>query len=88
MASALMGRADITATPGTTLRYQQAVAQGLPLGRIGSLEVRLARDDAEIEAAQRIRYRVFFEETGAHASEAAAASRRRHRRVALRARQQ
>ena len=76
MASALMGRPDIAATPGTTLRYQQAVAQGLPLGRIGSLEVRLARDDAEIEAAQRIRYRVFFEEMGAHASEAAAASRR------------
>ncbi|WP_412050934.1 GNAT family N-acetyltransferase [Hoeflea sp. Naph1] len=35
------------------------------LGRIGSLEVRLAATGAEIEAAQRLRYRVFAEEMGA-----------------------
>ena len=35
------------------------------LGRIGTLEVRLARDEAEIAAAQEVRYRVFFDELGA-----------------------
>jgi len=35
------------------------------LGRIGSLEVRLARSVEEIEAAQAVRYRVFCEELGA-----------------------
>ena len=36
-----------------------------PLGRIGSLEVRLARSAAEIAAAQEVRYRVFYDELGA-----------------------
>ncbi|HEY4191195.1 MAG TPA: GNAT family N-acetyltransferase [Mesorhizobium sp.] len=36
-----------------------------PLGRIGNLEVRLARNEAEIAAAQEVRYRVFYEEMGA-----------------------
>jgi putative hemolysin len=36
-----------------------------PLGRIGSLEVRLARNAAEIAAAQEVRYRVFYDELGA-----------------------
>lgn len=36
-----------------------------PLGRIGSLETRLARNPREVEAAQAIRYRVFAEEMGA-----------------------
>lgn len=35
------------------------------LGRIGSLETRLARTPAEIAAAQSVRYRVFVEEMGA-----------------------
>lgn len=35
------------------------------LGRIGTLEVRLARNEAEIEAAQEIRYRIFYDELGA-----------------------
>jgi putative hemolysin len=35
------------------------------LGRLGDLEVRLARDEAEVRAAQAIRYRVFREEFGA-----------------------
>lgn len=36
-----------------------------PLGRIGTLEVRLARNESEIAAAQEVRYRVFFDELGA-----------------------
>jgi putative hemolysin len=36
-----------------------------PLGRIGTLEVRLARHEDEIAAAQEIRYRVFYDELGA-----------------------
>ena len=32
---------------------------------MGSLEVRLAKNDREIEAAQRLRYKVFYEEMGA-----------------------
>ncbi|PTM97526.1 GNAT family N-acetyltransferase [Mycoplana dimorpha] len=35
------------------------------LGRIGPLETRVARTDAEIDAAQAIRYRVFVQEMGA-----------------------
>ncbi|WP_245295192.1 GNAT family N-acetyltransferase [Manganibacter manganicus] len=38
---------------------------GTALGRIGSLEVRLASSEAEIAAAQEIRYRVFYDELGA-----------------------
>ena len=44
--------------------------------RSGNLGVRLARDAAEIDAVQALRYRVFYEEMGAHADEATAASRR------------
>lgn len=43
----------------------EAVIAGAPLGRIGSLEVRLARNEAEIAAAQEVRYRVFYDELGA-----------------------
>lgn len=39
--------------------------KGATLKRIGSLEVRLARDPSEIAAAQEIRYRVFYDELGA-----------------------
>jgi putative hemolysin len=35
------------------------------LGRIGNLEVRLARNSSEIAAAQEIRFRVFYDELGA-----------------------
>lgn len=41
------------------------LSPGPVLGRIGSLEVRLAASRAEIEAAQDLRYRVFVEEMGA-----------------------
>lgn len=46
-------------------RFSTLFLSGAPLGRIGSLEVRLARADAEIEAAQEVRYRVFYDELGA-----------------------
>ncbi|WP_244523246.1 GNAT family N-acetyltransferase [Aerobium aerolatum] len=49
---------------------------GKLLGRIGTLEVRLARDADEIEAAQRVRYRVFHEELGAQAHSAGMQERR------------
>lgn len=38
---------------------------GAVLGRIGSLEVRLARNSSEIAAAQEVRFRVFYDELGA-----------------------
>lgn len=43
--------------------------------RSGNLGVRLARDAAEIGAVQALRYRVFYEEMGAHADDATASSR-------------
>jgi putative hemolysin len=46
-------------------RFSTLFQSGAPLGKIGSLEVRLARSDAEIEAAQEVRYRVFCDELGA-----------------------
>ena len=46
-------------------RKFHAIDTGDALGRIGTLEVRLAREPAEIRAAQEIRYRVFYEELGA-----------------------
>ncbi|MGC4024706.1 MAG: GNAT family N-acetyltransferase [Mesorhizobium sp.] len=56
------------------------VAHQLPndslLGRIGSLEVRLARSAEEIEAAQAVRYRVFCEELGAQVTIPGAAMQR------------
>lgn len=42
-----------------------AAASDATLGRLGSLEVRLARSAAEIREAQRLRYRVFYEEGAA-----------------------
>jgi len=44
--------------------------------RAGALEVRLAASDAEIDAAQALRYRVFYEEMQARPSAKVAASRR------------
>ncbi len=44
------------------------------LARANQLELRLTSDPAEIEAAQRLRYRVFYEEMGAVATPAMRAS--------------
>jgi len=46
------------------------------LAAVGSLEVRLAETDAEVEAAQRLRYRVFYEEMSAIPSPAMKDARR------------
>jgi putative hemolysin len=46
-------------------RKNAGIVTGGALGRIGPLEVRLARDAAEIAAAQEVRFRVFYEELGA-----------------------
>ena len=45
-------------------------------GRIGNLEVRLARTRAEVKMAQRLRYQVFFEEMSAVPSRLAQFRRR------------
>ena len=47
-----------------------------PLGRIGSLEIRLAETAKDIRRAQRLRYRVFFEEMQAAPSMTARLARR------------
>lgn len=60
----------IASTPPT------GIAEGALLGRIGSLEVRLARSASEITAAQEVRYRVFHEELGARHSADDCAERR------------
>jgi putative hemolysin len=49
---------------------------GPSLGRSGSLELRLATKKSEIRKAQRLRFKVFFEEGGAAADGAAALIRR------------
>ncbi|GAN82026.1 GNAT family N-acetyltransferase [Acidocella aminolytica] len=46
--------------------------------RTGNLGVRLATTQAELEAAQALRYRVFYEERGAKPDEATLASKRDH----------
>ena len=46
-------------------RFDQSAA---PLGRLGSLEVRLARSVDEVKRAQKLRYRVFYEEMSAVAN--------------------
>lgn len=49
---------------------------GETLGRIGSLEVRMARNLKEIKKAQRLRYEVFYEEMSAIADPTTIATRR------------
>lgn len=46
------------------------------LGRIGPLEVRLARGPAEVKAAQQLRYRIFYEEMSAQPSKLQKMTRR------------
>jgi putative hemolysin len=50
-------------------RYRRRFDQSAgPLGRLGNLEVRLARSGEEVKRAQRLRYRVFYEEMSAIAN--------------------
>ena len=44
---------------------EPVIPAGALLGRIGQLEVRLARNSSEIAAAQEVRFRVFYDELGA-----------------------
>ncbi|WP_434058494.1 GNAT family N-acetyltransferase [Coralliovum pocilloporae] len=57
-------------------RRGEIASQGDTLGRIGSLEVRLARTPREIRKAQRLRYRVFYEEMSAKPNKMTRATRR------------
>jgi putative hemolysin len=57
-------------------RFSESLLTGGPLGRIGSLEVRLARNAAEIAAAQEVRYRVFYDELGARQGDLASTAGR------------
>ncbi|KQP10013.1 hemolysin [Methylobacterium sp. Leaf99] len=76
------GRALIP--PGAVpIRFKPRLKKPLPapgldpsLGRIGNLEVRLATSVSEIRRAQRLRYRVFFEEMQAVATGLSLLSRR------------
>lgn len=56
-------------TGGTMRRFAEISGESEPLsgtlGRLGSLEVRLARSPREIWRAQRLRYRVFYQEMSA-----------------------
>jgi putative hemolysin len=58
-----------TGTPGAWAPARRSVRDlmGLPetLGALGALDVRLATTKSEIRCAQKLRYRVFFEEGGA-----------------------
>lgn len=60
------------------VRHRTSRTPGAPLtlGRIGSLEVRLARTAAEVRRAQRLRYEVFYEEMSATPAAAARLARR------------
>ncbi len=50
--------------PGRQAQAQVHAEAAVSLGRIGQLSVRLALNDAEVRAAQRLRHRVFFEASG------------------------
>lgn len=67
MQTTLPERDDFLKVGGAVIgaRHQDRFFGSKPLGRIGTLEVRLACNAAEIAAAQEIRYRVFYEELGA-----------------------
>ena len=55
---------------------QTPVKTGETLGRIGSLEVRMARNFKEVKKAQRLRFQVFYEEMSAIADAHTLATRR------------
>jgi putative hemolysin len=69
------GRA-IPGLPGIRLPAGASAAAPATLGRIGDLEVRLARSAAEVRRAQALRYTVFYEEMSAIADALTLVSRR------------
>jgi len=69
--------ADLRAYSG--IRHREAVPleeDALVLGRLGPLEVRLARTAGDVRRAQRLRYKVFYEEMSALPDAAARLARR------------
>ncbi|WP_245396461.1 GNAT family N-acetyltransferase [Jiella sonneratiae] len=63
--------------PAKLLHYVRRFDPAAPsLGRIGNLEVRLARNAAEVKAAQQLRYRVFYQEMSAQPSKLQKMTRR------------
>jgi L-ornithine Nalpha-acyltransferase len=66
---------DLAGAPGSDI-VRDTLGLPLVLGRIGSLEVRLAVTRKDIRRAQRLRYHVFYDEMGAIPSAAQQISRR------------
>jgi putative hemolysin len=65
-----------TRAAGKSFRDWRLAREGEVLGRLGSLEVRLTRDARDLRQAQRLRFRVFYEEMSALANPMAALLRR------------
>ena len=76
MFSGLMLRPNSNGLFPFTWRHQQSRRQPKIYGRMGNLEVRLARKKSEIRQAQRLRYKVFYEEMSAVPGALAMLSRR------------
>ncbi len=70
------GSAAIGFFPGAARNPARSPGLGPTLGRIGSLEVRLATTTKEIRRAQRLRFEVFYDEMDAVPSAAAKLARR------------
>lgn len=68
--------AAIAHSHGQTSDTAAGAAVPMSFGRKGTLEVRIAQSPAEIDAAQALRYRVFYEEMSATPDEATRLSRR------------
>ncbi|HVG52125.1 MAG TPA: GNAT family N-acyltransferase [Xanthobacteraceae bacterium] len=66
----------LRAYSGFAMRPVSPYPRGVTMGRIGSLEVRLARTAAEVRRAQRLRYRVFYKEMSANAAATAKLAQR------------
>jgi putative hemolysin len=62
--------------PSRGFAGNEALRQRQSIGRIGSLEVRLARNFKEVKKAQRLRYEVFYEEMSAIADAQTLSTRR------------
>ncbi|MBO0661371.1 GNAT family N-acetyltransferase [Jiella sp. MQZ9-1] len=63
--------------PAKLLHFVKRFDSSSPLlGRLGNLEVRLARNAAEVKAAQQLRYRVFYQEMSAQPSKLQKMTRR------------
>lgn len=61
--------------PALACPHPDLPVAGEPIGRLGTLDVRLASSASEIEAAQELRYRVFIEEMSARQPVSAAEQR-------------